>query len=452
MAERTLVILAADLHVRNILGSGALDRIDGEVLLLVSAGRVAPDSEARRQPGYLGEVEERGFQTRLYEWLELLWRAARRKRSVTLATKLSLTRRRTRTALRLLAMPGVRTVLDRALRAAAGPNRRLGELIDDAAPNTILTPTGGNDPLVNQTIRAARRRGVPTLAVMVNWDGLTSKGALIERPDRLAVWGERTAADARRVHDLPAERIEVIGSPMLDRYLHPPETVGASPFPKPYVLIAGAYTPYDEARLVDELREARAEAGLDLTLVYRPHPYRAPRRRPDRVEEGDGVVLDPAVAGAYVASFEPGGRTRESAAFPPLSEYLPLLHHASFVVSPLSTMVLEAALVPRPVIAVTADDGVNRPPLSTVARYEHFAGLAEATPVRLAHSYEDLRLLFAEAAASGTDELAPDPSLSRIVWSDQSSYAARLRESVNQVCEQGHFEPSSLDTVRNPRT
>lgn len=430
MAERVLVILAADLHVRNVVSSGALDEIEGELLFVVSAVRVSPDSEVRRQAGYLGEVGESGLSVRVYEWLELLWRAARRRRSPTLATKLSLTRRRTRVAAKLLALPGARWVLDAVLRAIAGANRDVGRLFDEAAPDLVLAPTGGNDPLVNQAIREARRRRVPSLALMVNWDGLTSKGALIERPDRLGVWGARTAADAQQVHGLPAERIDVIGSPSLDQYRHPPKEAGPSPFPTPYVLVAGAYTPYDEARLMQELRAAREEAGLDITLVYRPHPYRAPRLRPDRVEEGDGVVLDPAVADAYAASFEPGGRTRQRATFPPLSEYLPLLRNASLVVSPLSTMVLEAALIPRPVIAVIADDGLNQPPLSTVARYEHFAGLAEVKAVTLAHSYAELRARFAELAAGADLPRAPDSSLDQIVLNSEFTLAERAKEWV----------------------
>ena len=435
MSERVLVVLAADLHVRNFVTSGALDEIEGEVLFVVSAGRVSPDSDVRKGAGYLGEIEEGRLGIRLYAWLELLWRAARRRRSPTLATKLSLTRRRTRAALKVLALPGVRRPLDAALRAMAAANRDLGRLFDEASPDVLLVPTGGNDPLVNQAIRAARRRRIASLAVMVNWDGLTSKGALIERPDRVGVWGERTASDARRVHGLPAERIDVIGSPTLDRYMHPAKEIGPSPFPKPYALIAGAYTPYDEARLVEELRAARRDTHLDIALVYRPHPYRAPRRRPDRVLEGDGVILDPAVADAYVASFEPGGRTRERASFPPLSEYLSLLHNASFVISPLSTMVLEAALIPRPVIAVTADDGLNRPPMSTVARYEHFAGLAEATPVSIASSYGELRDRFGEAAREAAAPPSRDPSLNLIVWSDRSTFAERMKEWVRGAAQ-----------------
>ena len=67
-------------------------------------------------------------------------------------------------------------------------------------------------------VQAARALGIPSCLAVAGWDNLTTKGLIHECPDRVFVWNEAQAAEARDLHGVPAEAIAVTGAPAYDHW------------------------------------------------------------------------------------------------------------------------------------------------------------------------------------------------------------------------------------------
>ena len=98
-----------------------------------------------------------------------------------------------------------------------------GDVFDRWRPDLVVASSPGwflPDALV---LREARRRGLPTAAVVLAWDNPTNKGYRGADPDRTVVWSQRMADQLALHHDYPADRIEVGGVPHFDPYLRADE-------------------------------------------------------------------------------------------------------------------------------------------------------------------------------------------------------------------------------------
>ncbi|MGI8623468.1 MAG: hypothetical protein ACR2NB_08275, partial [Solirubrobacteraceae bacterium] len=316
------------------------------------------------------------------------------------------------------------------LLRAAGRNRALDDRLAEIAPDLVVVGTGGTEPLSLDALRAARAQGIPSLAVLHNWDALSAKGALPVAPDHVAVWGTQTARHAQSIAGLPAGAAHVLGSPVLDAYLRlPPQ----APPPLPgHVLFAGCYAPFDERDAVAAVVAALDELDSGARVRYRPHPDRADRLAPDEVDPDGRVELDRDVAEGYAAAQALGRRRAGAPGYPPLAGYPAVIRGARCVVSPLSTMVLEAALLGVPTVVIAWDDGVHPVPLTTLARFEHFAGLDALPHFRFVHERGQLCAALAWAL-SAARPVASVSLLEPFVHHDEQPYAARLAALVAQL-------------------
>ncbi|HEY3186861.1 MAG TPA: hypothetical protein VGJ70_05275, partial [Solirubrobacteraceae bacterium] len=378
---RKLIVLGADYYVRNLVIAGAFDELEDEETYYVGAARGmrhAGSLEAlRARPNFLGLIpDERPRRAKPYANLQLLLLCALRDRSRTMAHKVRLLPWWQRWRFKAAAHPRLRGRLVRWYLRRAGRNRPLHELMADLRPDVVIAPSGGIDHFVTDAVRSARELGITSVVVAHNWDNLSSKGAFPVKPDHLVVWGPQSVDHAVRIHGFRREQVHVAGVPSFDSYFRHAPGSTRSPFPFRYVLFAGCYAPFDEAAALERLDRVVEEHGLDVTIVYRPHPHRRPRARPDRVDEARlrHVVLDPQVRELYEASFDEyrPGAVRPKPEFPALDYYPALLEHAAFVVCPLSTMIVEAAIFERRVIVIAYDDGVHRASPAAVVDYDHF--------------------------------------------------------------------------------
>jgi len=458
---RTLVLISADLYVRNFVDTGAFAALDpDDTWYVASSGRAArPETQARleRLPTYLGTVEDpRPRAVDRYRRLRTLFMAAARTRSRTMRHKLSLMPRLDRTLYALGALPGIRQVLRRTMLHRAGFSPQLHALIERLGPDLIVAPSGGFDTLVWDGLRSARALGLPSLMLTHNWDNLSSKGLFPVRPDYLGVWGDQSVEHARRIHRFPAERVTALGAPSFEQYFRHRPGSTSSPFPFRYALFAGCFAPFDEAGALRRLERAIDAAGSDITVVYRPHPHRMPRRVPDLVDERElsHVILDPQVRDHYAASFEEQGgwasadRRRLKPLLPPLDYYPALLEHAEFVICPLSTMIVEAALFECPVIVVAYDDGIHPNSPAAVVDYEHFEGIDRVDGFYVCRRPEELDESFIRLSGGGIR--SGRPLREQIRWwlyFDERSYGERLRSWVEAIARR---EGISEDAERLP--
>jgi hypothetical protein len=160
------------------------------------------------------------------------------------------------------------------------------------------------------TVKAARRLGIPVGAGIASWDHLTTKGVVKAVPDRLYVWNEIQRDEASALHRVPRARVVVTGAQLFDGWFDRAPSrsreqlldslgldataravlyVGSSPNIAP-AEVEIAFV----GRWIAALRADPALAGL--VVLVRPHPYSVGEWA--EVDLGSGTEVVPRVAPA----------------------------------------------------------------------------------------------------------------------------------------------------------
>ncbi|MEJ7785729.1 MAG: hypothetical protein WKF96_13065 [Solirubrobacteraceae bacterium] len=443
---RKLVLIPESLHFRDLLAAGAFDEIDDEQTSYLSLPLpVAGGLEALipKRGNYLGSVEEQPERQRTYLEIRDILFASYRFRSRTSRVKLRHLPFATRWRRKLAALPGVRHVKIARRMRRIGMHEDLYRLMRDVAPDLVITSASGSDSLVVDGLRCARALGVPTLALTYNWDNLSSKAAFPVLPEYFGVIGNQSAEHATQIHRVAPESVRVLGAPYIDRYFRHPAGSTRSPFPFRYVLFAGCFRQFDELQAIEALDHAIEAGGLDLKIVYLPHPRRLPRKRPDRIDEDRlrHVVVEPRVRDGYIEGWSrytdtPGGRRLKKMDITPLplEAYPPLLENAEAVICPLSTIMLESAILRNRVLVLAYHDALHDTSPGRAIKYLHFDGVDLVENFTICRRQRDLGPLFVEMAGRQWERRRPPKQLTDYwIYHDDRSYAQRLGAWVDEI-------------------
>jgi hypothetical protein len=245
-------------------------------------------------------------------------------------------------------------------------------------------------------IKAAQALGLPSLVAVQSWDNLTTKGTFAVLPDRLLLWNEALRDEAVALHDVPASRITVTGSPTFDYWFAMAPTLDRAAFacqcgidPKrPYVvyLCSSRGMIEEEKRYVADLAaEMRANpATRDATLLVRPHPLN---------------VLDWSdIESAQVRVWPPRGEFTDNP--DARRNFFHTLHYGVATLGVNTSAMLEAAVADKPCITV-----IDPRYQSAQSGMGHFRHLLDGGFLQVATSYSQAAAQLGDILA-GQDPLA----------------------------------------------
>jgi len=433
---RIAVVIAADLYIRSFVTTGALDELaaEHELAWLAGPGLTQVD-EIRSRPGFAGILTADERRQRVYDWIRPILMMVNRSRSSSMAIKIGSMARSDWIKTWVQALPGVRQLLIRRRLRGIGPNREVREALERLRPDLVIAPTAGTDALVSDVIREAAALDVPSLALINGWDNVSSKMTFATPPDFMGVWGDQSVDQAVRIHGLSRDHVAALGVPTFERYFSFDPEQTASPYPWRYVLFAGCAIAFDERTALRALDDAlTAQGEEDVKIVYRPHPWRHVRKTDDMVREEDfrHVVIDRQVRAQYHAAAGRDEPVGPDEFLPSLDYYPALVGHAEFVVCPLSTMVVESAILERRVLVLTYDDLVHDLPPNVIARFAHFQGIEDIDGFQTVDRLEALGPSFVAmferpAGRSLREQIKP------WLFHDERSYGTRLRALVRRI-------------------
>ncbi len=287
-------------------------------------------------------------------------------------------------------------LLERGLPVAA----TVEQFIAAEAPDVLMvTPliTIGSPQLDH--FAAARRLGVRTVLPVASWDHLSSKALLRAVPDRVIVWNDTQRAEAVDLHGVPPDRVVVTGAQCFDQWFDRAparsrsafcERVGLRP-DRPFILYVCSSLflgTADEPSFVHEWIRAVRGSGdprlKDIGLLIRPHP--------SRLAEWNG--REP--TGYRNVSFFGAHAVDEEAK----DDYFDSMYYSAAVVGVNTSAFVEAAVVGKPVHAVTLPEISRVNQEGTI----HFRYLLEVNGglLRTASSFDaHLALLAASLAGEG---------------------------------------------------
>lgn len=331
---RILIEIHEGQIVRNLLENDLLPRFDGHDVLVVTAGARVP------------------------AFVERYGRAGVEFRDIDLIASTTLSR-----------AEGYESLLgDRLIRAGLGSGRRwlwrqVGErlaarrhaasaaLLDEWRPQVVVS-THVSQVYGRGLVAAARRRGIPTIGNVNSWDNVW-KGLRV-RPDTVTCWSANNRDEVCRLAGYRPEHVRVIGAPAFDSYCAPDAIwtreqtctrLNLDPT-RPYLVFAtlGQFRQQiDETNTLDVLLRALDAGHIPdcPQIVVRLHPWSRETYFLPLLRHRDVVM-------SRYEQYYPGlgwSPTREETIVAGN-----LLRHAAAVVSPGSTMCIEAAIFDRPTI------------------------------------------------------------------------------------------------------
>jgi hypothetical protein len=292
------------------------------------------------------------------------------------------------------------------------PGGEFDALLTKHCPRLVVTGTPGFNALDAHLLRAAKRLAIPTATVMLSWDNLTSKGYMNGLPDHLLVWSDLMAAEAVQFHDYPRDRILWTGAAQFDVY-HAHRTnfdrqawrrargIADDTCLVMYGTINPAILPHEFAivrQLADALRWGVGSRRTHLWIRLHPQTIKGPFKQsiePYRTLASlDITVEEPPVQSSVLHWDLP----REDAL-----HLANLLTASDVVVSPGSTLMIDAACTDTPTVTVLFDGPKAVPAELSVqrfAKYTHYEKLLSTGGVALARDVEECSRLIGSYRAN----------------------------------------------------
>jgi hypothetical protein len=271
-------------------------------------------------------------------------------------------------------------------RLSTHPSRDLGELLDRERPDVVFHPSVLDGVFINDLVDECRSRNIPLVIAMNSWDNPSTKRAVVGVPDWLLVWGKQTREHAVRFMGIASERALPFGAAQFDVFDAPPRMTradfaavhGIDPNRR-IVLFAGSNAQTDEFATLAALEQAIDDGRLPgVSIIYRPHPWGGggrDGRRLAKVSFRHIAIHQP--MRDYIARLEGIG---SGITLPDYRDTHDLLSVVDVVVSPLSTILVEAALHAKPVAAFAPRGAEGSQVLSNnlpMTHFEEFIGLAD---------------------------------------------------------------------------
>jgi hypothetical protein len=338
---------------------------------------------------------------------------------------------------RLYGLPIIWPIYRRILsaRAARLGNAALEALLDAERPDVILHPTVMAGPYLNDLVEVSSRRRVPLVAIMNSWDNPSTKRAMVGHPDRLLVWGEQTREHAIRFAGMPPESVVPFGAAQFDIYRTPPSLDragfcarhGIDPA-RTIVLYAGSSKGSDEYADLDALETAIEDGRLaGASVIYRPHPWGNCGKDGGRISARAWQhVAFESTMDAYVRGAASGEQAITTPAYENTRD---VLGNVDVVVSPLSTILLEAALNGKPPLCFVDDSDIDNWFMTVTLALAHFKEFFSEPAFCVAKGRDNLVAGVSDAIARSRDPAARAAlraACSTFVTPFEESYASRL--------------------------
>jgi hypothetical protein len=328
-----------------------------------------------------------------------------------------------------LTLPIIRRVTIPLAKLRLKPNKHLRRLVEEYNPDLIIAPSSSYDPDNMDILLWAKDKTNQTMFIIDNWDNLSSKSVLFERPDFMSVWGEQSIEHAVNIHQMKREQVFTLGTPRFDQYFQMRNKKLKSPFPHPYFLFVGTAVAFDERAALEELNNVIKchENFKNHFIIYRPHPWRQ-SNDVFSVEDLEHVKIDPQI----LAAFQSGNKTQQ----PNLDYYPALLQNAKCCLGGMTTMLIESLIMKTPFLALTWDDKNFITNMKDVRhQYMHFNKIEQISSLYFNNHphklFEDLIKTCADKTVSDTDIL--DAELNYFYTIHYNTFAERLSKVINTI-------------------
>ena len=315
------------------------------------------------------------------------------------------------------------------------PNLVLRKLIKKNNYNLLINPGIPNGLFTNDLLIEAKREKIPFIFIMNSWDNPLFGKITAGIPDLFLAWGPQTRQFAKKYMFLPSDKVLDFGAAQFDVY-RKKQKISKKKFfennnldlKKRIILYAGGSLGTNEYEHL-KLLEKEIENGNygNSIILYRPHPWGGGGNQGDRIieEKWKHVQIEDTMK-KYMEGIKNNGYYLT---FPDCSDTHVVLSYCDCVISPLSTILIEAAMHGKPVMCFIPLEDIEAKHFQTVHSLPHFREFQNETQVILAKSRIELiskvKLLFNQINEKDFSKKMKKIS-EKYVSNFNSSYADRI--------------------------
>ncbi len=295
-----------------------------------------------------------------------------------------------------------------AAEARAFAGREFDAILERERPDLVVAGTPGFNTFDGHVIRAAQRLGIPSVTVMLSWDNLTSKGYMSAQPDYLLVWSDLMREEAVHYHDYRGEIIEV-GAAQFDVYPKVRRTLDVEAFKRAQgvpstasLIVWGTINNDIYPRQLDLLRRFAAELDeqqhRDVFLWVRIHPQTVSGPHRALIEAYRALECDRIKVELPPVQSE---QLRWDLPKHDLEHLARLLTSADMVITPRSTLTIDAACAGTPVVNLAIDRD-----FAVGFNYTHYQGILRHDGAWVVNSFNELMEAVAKCLADPSNREA----------------------------------------------
>ena len=410
-----LICLSHGFHVRNIVYSRLFEELSRthRIVLVLPPGVQVPAADQPLLRGAAVEsvtIRPHRFENAFLFLRKNVFAGRERTQTFNLITEMERARHPVAygVAHRLNAVAGRIPALGRLwqkVEAQFVPGTEFDTLFERERLDLVLTANYGTEAFEVRLLRAARRHGVPSLAIIPSWDNLSSKGVIGEDPRSLVVWNGIMQDEARSLYGFRPEQVHVCGGLQFDPYSAGPTAQQRASVlqrlgidgSRPWIVV-GTITPkyfaknVDIVDLLDEaVQDGRLPPGLQVVVRLHPQVVDDPVFGDNLDQYRQRAVDSPRVKLSIPQVMRWGSIT------PPAPddavELMTLLQGAAASVMPATTLAIDACALGCPVIGIGFDGLDRRPYEQSVRRtfdFTHYRRLVAQGGLRIAESADEL--------------------------------------------------------------
>ena len=266
-------------------------------------------------------------------------------------------------------------------------NSELTKIIKENNIDILAIPSGGVEAEMHYALESCKRCLAKSILIIDNWDNLSSKSVLINKPNKVLVWGDQMSNEAENIHGINKKNIYKVGCSRFETYYT--ETTYKKILDKPYILFVGMASQFNEKKIlkiIDDAISNNKEFFKDTKLLYRPHPW---QKNLGTINEKDfkNLVLDAQIKEHY-------NKGEWKIDFQPSLKYYPsLIKGAKLVIGGASTFLLEATIMKTKYIVLAikekSHESINDS-YSILNSYTHLDGITNTKLLEFCYEYNDI--------------------------------------------------------------
>ncbi len=275
--------------------------------------------------------------------------------------------------------------LRKLVEISESKNVNIASMLQSKQPDAVILFAGSSSRLYDTLFAVCRKLKIKSYLAPVGWDNITSKMIFLCSPDYVLERGSENQQYAANMLKLDSKFSYKIGVAWYESFFTFQKEKNLiqerSAFRKKYgiseqeklILFGGSLRPYNETQFLKLIDDAIEEGHIPkCVLIYRPHPWRNERKGQDNFLSLDfkHTVFDKELLQPYING--------DNTYIPDQSEFEKIYNGVDAVISPYSSVMLEAALFGKPIMGIGCSDGINTDGVWSIDRIkkrEHFKSL-----------------------------------------------------------------------------